>query len=418
MKEKQGLGIKLLSAALTLGVLSYFVVQALGYFNDPLSTTLAYAYQVELGVEATGYVVRREQVLTDEAGGLLRIQRAEGERVSAGGTVAAVYADQASLDRQSEIDALENRLEQLRYAQESLDSGTARKLDSQIGESILSYRRHLVADRLYDAEGEAAELRALVLKRDYTDGGGDLPAQIEEAEAELQSLRSQTAGSIRRITAPEAGLYSGEVDGFETVLTPEGLEGLMPSQLGGLTAQEGAPSQLGKLILGDEWYYAAVLTAGDAGMLDKLPDGSLSLRFAKGADRDLPVTLDSIGPSENGRVVVVFKSSSYLRELTLLRQQRAEILYDTAGGIRIPKAALRAERTVQQEDGSFTSTEETGIYCVVGMRARFKPVDVVYSGENFVLVQAASGAEGELLLRPGEEIIVSAKGLYDQKVLQ
>ncbi len=410
--------MKLLTAAVALGVLSYFVFQAAGYINDPLTTTLAYGYQVELGVEATGYVVRTERVLTGDSGGLLRIQRAEGERVSAGGTVAAVYADQSSLDRQAEIETLANRLEQLRYAQENLDSGTVKKLDSQIGESILSYRRHITADRLYDAENEASELRALVMKRDYTDGGGDLPAQIQEVETQLQSLRSQAAGSVRRITAPEAGLYSGEVDGFETVLTPEMLDGMTPSQLGSLTAQTETGGHVGKLVLGDIWYYAAILTAGDAAMLDALPNGTLSLRFAKGVDRDLPVVLDSIGPAENGRVVTIFKGTSYLQELTLLRQQRAEILYDTAEGIRVPKTALRAERTVQNEDGGYTRTEETGVYCVVGMRARFKPVNVVYTGENFVLVQAVSGTENELLIRHGEKVIVSAKGLYDRKVLQ
>lgn len=417
MKKKTGLGMKLLTAAVTLGVLSYFVFQAVGYFNDPLSTTLAYAYQVELGVEATGYVVRTERVLPDDDGGLLRIQRAEGERVGSGGTVAAVYADQASLDRQAEIDALAVRLEQLRYAQESLDAGTVKKLDTQIEESILNYRRCVTADRLYDAENEASELRALVLKRDYTDGGGDLADQIQEVDAQLQSLRSQAAGSVRRITAPEAGLYSGEVDGFETVLTPETLEGMTPSQLGSLTAQMEAASHVGKLILGNAWYYGAVLTAADAAMLDNLPDGSLSLRFAKGADRDFPVVLDSIGPSENGRVVAVFRGNTYLQELTLLRQQRAEILYDAVEGVRIPKTALRAERAVQNEDGSLTTASQTGVYCVVGLRARFKPVDVLYTGENFVLVRATATDE-ELILRPGEEIIISAKGLYDRKVLQ
>ena len=172
------------------------------------------------------------------------------------------------------------------------------------------------------------------------------------------------------------------------------------------------------MLFRSSWYFAAVLTAGDAAMLDELPANSLSLRFAKGVDRDLPVTLESVGPAENGRVVAVFKGTSYLRELTLLRQQRAEILYDTAGGIRVPKTALRAERTVQNEDGTYTRTEETGVYCIVGARARFKPVDVVYTGENFILVQAAAETADELLIRHGEEIIVSAKGLYDRKVLQ
>ena len=47
MKEKT-LGTKLLLAAVTLGVLAYFSIQAVRYFGDPLTTTIAYQYQVEM----------------------------------------------------------------------------------------------------------------------------------------------------------------------------------------------------------------------------------------------------------------------------------------------------------------------------------------------------------------------------------
>ena len=135
--KNNSLGTKLLMTAVILGVLTYFGIQAFRYFDDPLTTTMAYAYEVEEGVDLSGYVVRKEQVLTDDAGGLLRLQRAEGERVSAGGVVAAVYADQATLDRQNEIDALQARIGQMQYAQEAaLGSEASLKLDAQIMQKV------------------------------------------------------------------------------------------------------------------------------------------------------------------------------------------------------------------------------------------------------------------------------------------
>lgn len=53
----------------------------------------------------------------------------------------------------------------------------------------------------------------------------------------------------------------------------------------------------------------------------------------------------------------------------------------------------------------------------MGRESRFKPVEVIYSSESFVLVRSTSGDES-LRLRPGEQIIVSARGLYDGKVLE
>ena len=428
-KKTSGLGTKLLMAALFLGVAAYFGIQAFHYLDDPLSVTLAYQYEVEQTQDLTGFMVREERVLPDEGDGLLRIQRSEGERVAAGGVVASVYADQASLDQQAEIDSLESRVEQLQYAQDLAQAAeTTRKLDAQIMQNLLEYRRFLEADRLYDAESAALELRALVLKRDYSDtGNGDIALQLQELGAQLLELRSQAEGSVRRVTAPEAGLYSAEVDGFESVLTPAILEDLTPSVLSAVSPDPAAASRVGKLVLGDEWYYAAVVDAEEAMALQRLQEergGTLDLRFSKGVDRDLPVTLESVGAREDGRVAVVFRGNAFLRELTLLRQQRAQIITGKSVGIRVPRECLRAERAYLGENGEILTEERTGVYCMVGRAARFKPVDVVYSGESFVLVVPAPELNPEVdrdakrIIRSGEQVVVSARGLYDGKVLQ
>ena len=423
-KKTSSLGGRLLMAALFCGVAACFIINALRFLDDPLTVTLAYGYQLEDTVELSGFVVREERVLADDSAGLLHIQRAEGERVAAGGTVAVVYADQASLDRQAEIERLESRVEQLQYAQDlALAAETTRKLDAQIAQNLLEYRRLLASDRLYDAESTALELRALVLKRDYSDtGDADIPAQLQELGAQLLELRSQSEGSVRRITAPEAGLYSAGVDGYEAVLTPEMLESLTPSVLSGLTADPSVVSHVGKLVLGDAWYYAAVLSAEDAVALRQRQEelgGTLLLRFSKGVDRDLPVTLQSIGATENGRVTAVFRGTSYLSELTLLRRQRAEVITGSTQGLRVPREALRAERAYLDENNKLVTEERTGVYCMVGRKARFKPVDVVYSADSFALVTpAAEEGDDTRRLRAGEQIVISARGLYDGKVLQ
>lgn len=425
--KNNALGTKLVMLVITLAVLGYFGVQGYLYFSDPLSTTLAYAYQVEEGISLSGYVVRSEQVMPDDASGLLRLQRGEGERISSGGTVATVYADQASLDSQSEIDALTTRIEQLEYAQEAaLGSEVSLKLDNQIMQSILDYRSSLAADRLVKAEESGGKLRSLVLKRDYSySETEDLSSQIAELKAQLKSMKAQAAGSVRRITAPASGLYSAVVDGYEAVLTPESLTEMTPSQLSAVKADTAVQSDVGKLILGDAWYYAAVMSTGEAEEVKEISDalqksgGSLTLRFTKSVERDLPVSLVSIGPEENGRSVAVFQGKTYLSLLTLLRQQSAQVIFKTVEGIRVPKEAVRiVTQTVENEDGTTTQTQTTGVYCVVGMESRFKPVEVVYTGESFALVRANHPADKETLrLRPGDEVIIAARDLYDGKVL-
>ena len=138
-------------------------------------------------------------------------------------------------------------------------------------------------------------------------------------------------------------------------------------------------------------------------------------------DRDLSVTLLSVGAEENGRCVVTFQGNTYLQELTLLRRQSAEIILDTTDGLRVPLAALRvATQTVTEKD---PETEETakevnvpGVCCVSGAKARFKPVEVLLTGDDYAVVRSAGSTE-KLRLRPGDEIIVAARDLYDGKVV-
>lgn len=423
MKDR-ALGTKFLLALVTLGVLAYFGIQAFRYFTDPLATTAVYAYSVDRSVSLSGYVVRQELVLED-SGGLLRLQRTEGERVSAGGTVALVYSDQASLDRQTELASLEARLEQLQFAQQAAQGAeVSLKLDTQILQEIVDLRGALAADRLDKAETYGQDLRSLVLKRDYTySETEDLSGQITELSGQISALRAQAASSTRRITAPEAGLYSAVVDGYERVLTPDTLESLTPSTLTALQADESVRSEVGKLILGDAWYYAAVVSEADAQTLSE--GKSLHLRFSKSVEQDLPVSVYHVSGAESGRVVIVLRGTSYLPELTLLRQQSAEVILGSVSGIRVPREALRAEKTALDENGQTVTTEQAGVYCLVGMEARFKPVEVVYSGDSFALVRSVydtaagdlTGAQEVARLRAGDQVIIAGRDLYDGKVL-
>ncbi|MEG1657575.1 MAG: HlyD family efflux transporter periplasmic adaptor subunit [Oscillibacter sp.] len=415
--KNSGTGTKVLMAVVTLAVLAYFGMQGLRYWSDPFTTTVAYSYQVEESISATGYVARQERVLPDSSGGLLRLKRAEGEKVSAGGVVAVVYADQASLDRQNEIDSVKGQLEQLQYAEEAaLGSEASLRLDAQIADRILQFRGAVAAARLDTAEDHSEDLKSLVLKRDYTySDTADLSGEIAALQGELKAQQAKSAGSAKRITAPVSGLYSAVVDGYETVLLPDKLANLKPSELAAIQPDPGVSSQLGKLILGDAWYYVTTLSTEDAKRLEE--QGELRLRFAKSVERDLSVTVESVGPKENGRSVVVLRGQSYLPQLTLLRQQSAELIQSSVAGIRVPKECIRATKTTVDKAGVRTECDAVGIYCVVGMEARFKPVELLDTGDSFVLVRAASDVE-KTRLRPGDEVIISANDLYDGKVMR
>ena len=120
--------------------------------------------------------------------------------------------------------------------------------------------------------------------------------------------------------------------------------------------------------------------------------------------------------------MVVFQGNTYLQELTLLRRQSAEIILDAIEGIRVPREALRVTTQTATEKDEDTGEEimkevsVTGVYCVSGAKAVFKPVDVLYTGEEYAVVRS-SGSSEKTRLRSGDTVIAVARNLYDGKVI-
>ena len=74
------------------------------------------------------------------------------------------------------------------------------------------------------------------------------------------------------------------------------------------------------------------------------------------------------------------------------------------------------EKEPETEETASKEVNVTGVYCVSGAKARFKPVEVLLTGDDYAVVRSAGSTE-KLRLRPGDEIIVAARDLYDGKVV-
>ena len=407
--KNTSLTTKLITAAFSLAVLAYFVFQMWNYFTAPETTAVVYTYRAEHTLTLSGLVVRDESVV-DCSDALVELTRTEGERVSKGATLATVYGSAQALADAQELAALRTQLEQLGRAREAArDAETALRLDNEVENDIIALRAALAAGNYAALDANAAALRNTVLRREYAyHGGEDLSERIESLEAQINSLSGSLGSVSRTITAPFSGTYSAVADGWEDVLSPEMLETLKPSQFDAL-APGAAGSTVGKLIRGDRWYYAAVIGDADAARVNAAREYSLLI---SGADAPLPVTVASLSESENGRRLLVLTSESYLSSVTMLRAQNAELILESYTGLRVPKNALRIG-----EGGN------TGVYCRIGRQSWFKPVELLYQGEDYCLVRPGeihATRDSDLVfytLRAGDEAIITANELYNGKVI-
>lgn len=395
--------MKILPIAVLAAVLVYFAVQLYNYLSDPVNTTLVVAGQAEDTIALNGWLLRDEEVLPAQNGTLSRV-RQEGERVGVGQVLARVYANDGALQTVSQIETLELQLQQLQFALTSyLNPDAALKLDTSITGDILTLRQSLTGGDYTAAEGDIAPLKAAVLKRDHSYASQEeIQTEIKSVEGQIKSLEASLSGTT--VTARASGTYSAVCDGYETVLTKAFLEDVTPGKLARLRPVD-EQSNMGKLIYGDTWYYVVTLPEEQASYLKS--QGAVTLRFAKGFDQNIRMQVVSVSAPEDGQAAVTLSCRKYLAQTTLLRHQAADVILRTYEGLRVPSNALRVS-----EEGV------TGVYCVDGSTAAFRPVTVLYQGQGYALVQPAEGASDTQTLRVGDEVIATAGTLSDGKVIR
>ena len=426
---KQGsLNARIIMLLVLGAILLTIGVSAWNSLREIYPTVMAYTYTVSDSMEATGFLVRQETVLTGQ-GGTVELLPEEGEKVSRGETVALFYQSDDGLTQRQTLQQLMLEQEQLEYAlAQAGGSSDSAQLSTRVADAVADLRGAAASGDLTGLESQTMELKSLIYKHSYTfDQEGDstaaLQASLDEVNAQIQSLTAQASHSTSRVTASQPGVFSGLVDGYESLITPDMLDTITPSQLNELSRQTPAedPSAIGKLITNSTWYFACTLPQEEA---ERLVEGrTITVRFSRDWSGEVDMEVARLGDPEDGKMVVVLSADKFLSDTTLLRRQTVELVFNTVSGIRLPKEALR----VEQQTATDPDTEEeyqvsvTGVYALVGQQAEFKEVTVLAEEDDYILVAAASTetpTQEKKALRAGDKIIISSGELYDGKVIE
>ena len=416
MKQGKPL-ITLVILILAATVAIYFAAYIYNALDDPYRTTQVYAYTSSDSVTVEGLVVREARVLPAQPG-ILEITRAEGEKVGTGQEIALVYRDSQAQANQVQIEEMEMEIELLEYAiDQGGDLDSAARLDEDILQAVVGLRASYALGDCTQLRDQVMNVKSSVLKRGYTYGEGltpaDLTARLRQLKEELTVLTRQSARATTRVTAPEPGVFSSLVDGYESLLTPDTVLQLTPSALQELIDNPAGEESgaLGKLLTSNTWYFAANLPKQSA---ERLTEGkTATLRFSGELNREVEMTVEQIGPTEQNKTLVVFSSSRYLILTTLLRCQTVELIFDRWSGLRIPKQALHLEEVTRTDDktGEPVSVQILAVYALVNGHAELREVEIVHEGEDYYVVRSVG--TGPKVLRAEDTIITEATGLRD-----
>lgn len=408
-------------AAIAVALVIYFGFYVAKVFSEPYTTALAYTYTSNDSAEAVGILVRQETVLPAQTG-IVDVTRSEGEKVGVGQSVAQVYRDSQAQTNQADLEALADQIQLLEYSSDGGGVDSAAKLDENILQAVTALHAASGVGDYNQLEDQVRTLKSTVLKRGYVYGNGlgseELTQKLNDLKSQYAALKQQTSSSTSSVRAPQSGVFSTLVDGYETAVTPQTVFQLTPSSLSALLAGQGKESGggVGKLITSTRWYFASALPVSVA---ERLKEGSTAtLRFAGDFDQDIDMRVDQIGEAEGDKSVVVFSTDRYLSQTTLLRQQTAELIFNSWSGLRIPKQALRMEKSTytDKETGQEVRNNRLGVYALLGGRAEFKTVEVVTEGDDYYVVRSTTDESDAL--RAGDEVIVRATELYDGQLLE
>mgnify|MGYP000528145014 FL=1 len=408
-------------AAIAVALVIYFGFYVAKVFSEPYTTALAYTYTSNDSAEAVGILVRQETVLPAQTG-IVDVTRSEGEKVGVGQSVAQVYRDSQAQTNQADLEALADQIQLLEYSSDGGGVDSAAKLDENILQAVTALHAASGVGDYNQLEDQVRTLKSTVLKRGYVYGNGlgseELTQKLNDLKSQYAALKQQTSSSTSSVRAPQSGVFSTLVDGYETAVTPQTVFQLTPSSLSALLAGQGKESGggVGKLITATRWYFAAALPVSVA---ERLKEGSTAtLRFSGDFDQDIDMRVDQIGEAEGDKSVVVFSTDRYLSQTTLLRQQTAELIFNSWSGLRIPKQALRMEKSTytDKETGQEVQNNRLGVYALLGGRAEFKTVEVVTEGDDYYVVRSTTDESDAL--RAGDEVIVRATELYDGQLLE
>lgn len=387
---------------LLAAIAAYFGYNVVSSLYAPLMTATVTPYEAGAGYYASGFVVREEELLYSQYGTTV-LNCAEGAHVAANDTVATGYRSEDAKTRQTRIDELSGQIEQLQYAWSAVSSVYDQAaLDADIAGDLAQLSRYLALRDMNSVSDLSPELKGLILRRTGSDSdSGSLQARISTLQAELETLEAQSAGDTSAILAGKAGTFSAAVDGYESVLTPERLMEMTVAEFESVQPDETDANAIGRLVTSATWYYACVVPASE---LSGVEEGDrATLTFARDYYQPVTMRVARLGGNEAGSRLLVLSSDRALQNVTLLRQQSAEIVFTSYSGLRVPKSAIRVENG------------QTGVYILEGTLAKWKPITILHdTGESYVVTLDTSSTNN---LWPGDELIINAKNLYDGKVV-
>lgn len=403
VKTKKMLKIFFLVAVAAF-VIGYIGYQVYMFNSEPVKTETAIEKTVYETIDTTAFFVRDESYIVAKTNGTVVPLISDGNRVAKGDTVAVVFKDDQSARDFNRISEVNSQIEYYKSLKNRIGVQTTdlSSLEKRIDSSCQAYIKAIQSGNVNSIGKYRDSLKESITARQLATGGAiSVDEKIEELESELSMLEKK-AGGYSAVVAQNPGYYVSKTDGFENKVDYTKAAELTVDEINDLiNSQADSQNVMGKLVDSFDWY---VLCTIDSNKVTSFKmDKTTKILLPNSPLQEIEARFIKVNDTKNGKTAVVFCGNIMNDLIANLRLEDVQLVVNEYSGFRIDNRAIREVDGVQ------------GVYVLVGNIVKFRKVNVIYSSEEYSIVNNVEDENGHL--RRYDEVIVEGTDLFDGKVI-
>lgn len=387
-------------------IIAVFIVhQVISAIYIPIKTENAVYYTATDGINITGLIIRNETIVTNSNSGVLHFVVGNGGRVSKGGVIADIYENESASINLSRLSSLQEKISDIEdiLSYNDIDAVNIDLINSRFFDKTNGLIFAASGFDYSDMPNATQELLSVINRKQAALGAPlDLSAQLSTLKSEYDRLSANLPQAKASISANESGYFVSETDGYEKVFSGLELKNITSDFIENAKPKDNGGNVIGKIVSDYEWYIASAMSVDQS--LRFKEGEKLIIKTAIKSSPELEVTVKTINISEDTKkAVVVFSCNQMNGDLAVMRSAPLTVIKAEYNGLKIPKKSLRVVEKVR------------GVYVESGMQVKFVPVEIVYTGDDFVICEKQN--ENGNILKLYDRVVVKGKNLYDGKII-
>ena len=315
----------LVAISLLILIINYFILM-----NDHLDFQLVDRDGIVENISTTGIVIRNEEVLSSEnyTKKNLKYLLSDGERIQKNGIVAEIYASPKDVNASYRIENLNKELEileRLSSLKNNISKGV-NFVNSQINEQIRnlllsSYDVNPIKEKEYREKiTYLLNERQIILGKEV-----NFDSRINYLKSEKEKIISSISNSTGVVNAPNAGIFMGNIDGYEKIIGEDNILDFDFESLDfktiNLNSNKNRKNDIGKIITSEEWYIVCKLDEKEVRKINQDDEAVIDMQLTDG-DSGVPCVVKSIKKMKKSNNYVAIFSCNYMnKNIAFLRKE-------------------------------------------------------------------------------------------------